>query len=864
VESRTHYRTMYWMNCRLALISIFLLLPPGALGQQGDNPGAKQPPPPDWLRLPPSPPLSPEEALRAFKVPPGFRVELVAAEPLVEAPVAMAFDPDGRIYVVEMRGFMPNVAGEGEDEPVGRVVVLEDTNGDGRMDSSRVFLDGLVMPRALALVQGGVLVAEPPHLWFCRDTNGDGKADEKIEVADDYGSQANPEHTANGLLWALDNWIYSANHTVRFRNTDGSWHREPAIFRGQWGIAQDDYGRLFFNSNSDQFRGSLVPAHYLERNPHYPGAAGGNAQIARDQSTWPARLTPGINRGYQPQMLREGKLARFTAACGPVIYRGANFPEEFRGNGFVCEPSGNFIRRNIIMEDGVRLTAANPYEQDEFLTSTDERFRPVNLYNGPDGALYIVDMHRGILQHRIYLTSFLRNQILERGLDTPLNLGRIYRVVYEGNPLGPQPNLSKASARELVEALLQPHGWWRDTAQQLLVERQDQSAVPLLRALIRNRHSVPALSRLGALWTLEGLNSLDSAILLRALSDPEEQVRAAAIRLSERLVNHEGNHALIGRLLGLTQDRSPHPQLQLAFTLGELQHPQAEEALAVIARANTGNVFIRDAIITSLAGRELEFLERLLRDRSWRAPEPGRQELLQGLARAIFNERDPDRVEQLLALAAHQGENLAWRKLALLDGVTSVIPPSREKTPPKVKPVKFEAEPAALQALHRHSNSEMDGRLEKLDLLFTWGGKNNDSAASARPLTDEEQELFNLGRTLYITACAACHQLHGKGQEGLAPPLINTDWVLGSERRLAKIVLHGVRGPITVLGNVYDMEMPAMEVLDDEDIAAILTYIRREWGHTADPVHPSTVEEVRARHHGRYQPWTEPELLNIH
>src|SRR3954469_11206636 len=337
-------------KCAGALLA-GLFFVPVAFAQNGDKGETNQPLRVAREKIPLSPPLNPQEALKTFKVPAGFRIELVASEPLIEMPVAIAFDPDGRIYVLEMRGFMPNPQAIGEKEPVGRVSILEDTDGDGRMDKRTSFLEGLVMARAITLVRGGVLVAEPPHLWFCRDKDGDGKGDEKIEVATDYGSQSNPEHTANGLLWAMDNWIYSANYGFRFRNTDGKWQKDATTVRGQWGITQDDFGRLFHNSNSDQLRGDLVPSHYVKKRASGTKLKGLNEQIAKDQSTYPIRVNPGVNRGYQVKQLRtNGTLATFTAACGPVIYRGDNFPPEYEGNAFVCEPSGNLVKRSILSE----------------------------------------------------------------------------------------------------------------------------------------------------------------------------------------------------------------------------------------------------------------------------------------------------------------------------------------------------------------------------------------------------------------------------------------------------------------------------------------------------------------------------------
>jgi hypothetical protein len=417
---------------------------------------------------------------------------------MIGEPVALAFDPRGRIWVVEMRGYMPNIDGKGEDEPNGRIIILEDTNADGRMDKETVFLDQLVMPRAIMLRKGGALVAEPPVLYWCPDANNDGKADEKIPLHPNYTAGGNPEHMPNGLLPALDNWIYNAKSNERFRFTAaGEFRRERTAFRGQWGITQDDWGRLYYNYNSDQLRGDLLPAEYLSRNSNFRTSEGVNVRIARDQRVFPGRVTPGVNRGYQPGLLNDGKLVAFTAASAPVIYRGGLFPEEFRGNSFVPEPSANLIKRNLHIERDGDVVAHSAYETEEFMTSTDERFRPVSLYNGPDGALYVIDMYRGVIQHITYLTPWLRKQYIERGLDQPLHQGRIWRIVPDGTKLRALPKLAEASTQQLVSLLSHVNGWQRDTAQQLLVERADAAALPELQKLSRTGHE--PLGRLHAL-----------------------------------------------------------------------------------------------------------------------------------------------------------------------------------------------------------------------------------------------------------------------------------------------------------------------------------------------------------------------------
>ncbi|WP_161966210.1 DUF7133 domain-containing protein [Steroidobacter cummioxidans] len=641
-----------------------------AQAQSGDRPGEQQQPPPAHLKAPPAPALKPEDALKTLRVAPGFRVELVASDPLLFDPVAISIGPDGRMWVVEMRAYMPNADGVGEDAPIGTIATLEDTDNDGVYDKRTEFASGLILPRALALVGDGVLVAEPPNLWFMRDTDNDGKADDKQLVANDYGNPSNPEHSANGLLWGFDNWIYSANHTTRFRYERGQWKREPTLFRGQWGIAQDDFGQLYFNNNSVALYTDTLPAEYLFRNRSLPNPRGSNVQMARasEISVWPARVTTGVNRGYQ--ILREdGTLPVLTAASGPAIYRGSMFPESFRGDAFICEPAGNLVKRLVIEErDGVPRVR-NAYERSEFLASTDERFRPVNLYNGPDGSLYVVDMYRGIIQHRIFLTTYLRNQIKERGLEAPLGMGRVYRIVPENSSRRAAPNLAKATPSQLVTALDHEDAWVRETAQRLLVERQDASAVSALRRLVAN--STRPATRVHALWTLDGIGAVDWPTATAGLRDAEPRVASVAVRVSEKFLTTEPERT-IKALLERARWNEPAVVRQVALSLGKANGKHADPALLQLARQAGSQPYVADAIVSSIGGREPAFVTSLIATES-KSDVSNASPVLAVAAATVLQTGDVDQSAALLSRLTQPKTN-PWVRTALLDGIDRLIP----------------------------------------------------------------------------------------------------------------------------------------------------------------------------------------------
>lgn len=549
-----------------------------------------------------SPVLTAAQSLEKMQVEDGFSVQLVAAEPMVVAPVAMTFDERGRLWVAEMTGYMPDTVGTGEEVPNGKIVILEDTTGDGAMDKRTVFLDSLILPRALSIVGNGILVAEPPKLWYY-EFDGD-KPGKKTLVDSLYTTGGNVEHQPNGLLRAMDNWIYNAKSDKRYRREGGRWLKEDTHFRGQWGISQDNYGRLFYNNNSENLLGDYFSPGVGATNPHQRKVDGFDENIVPDNKVYPLRPNMGVNRGYMKGVLDDSlRLVNFTAACGPLIYRGGQYGAAFEGNAFVAEPSANLIKRNVLENNGYIVKGRQAYKNKEFLASTDERFRPVNLHGGADGAMYILDMYRGIIQHKTYLTPYLKNEIGKRDLTQPLNCGRIYRVV----PAKANPRPVKIEG-DLVKYLDDANGWVRDKAQQLIVDRQDKQWVPALRARLHDISKPPGA--LHALWALEGLHALtlaDVQPLLAAQTDAA--LRSQAIAVLPAVLNGGNKTIIIQALETLIADSLQAPMATLVLpALKRVDAASANRLLQQVWRTYPNHKIIADAVISNAKDKEAELL----------------------------------------------------------------------------------------------------------------------------------------------------------------------------------------------------------------------------------------------------------------
>lgn len=772
------------------------------------------------IQVPPAPVLSAEDEAKTFKLAPGYRAELVACEPMVQCPIFFEFDPEGRIWVVEYQGYMRDVQGSGEGDPICRVVVLTDENGDGKADKSTVFLDKLVMPRSFAFVKGGILLQEPPKLLFCADKDGDLRCDERTQVGT-MGVGGNPQHTANGLRRGIDNWLHCADWPHRYQWKDGKLIDEPTLHRGQFGVSFDETGRFISCYENSAMHMDLLPAEALMRHPNLAklaqrGGRGGfgiNVNVAKDAAEcFPIRVTPAVTLGAL-ELRDDGRLRTYTIVSGTCFYDGDQFPPEMHGNVFVPDSAGHLVG-TLKLDGGTHPHATRffPPEQ-ELIASTDERFRPVNARIGPDGALYLADMYHGIIEHVIFIVPWLTKQIEQRKLYEGNDHGRIWRIVHEK-----AAKREKGSDGDLVKMLGHPNGWQRNTAQRLLVERDEDIGDP-------NRFETP-LHRLHALWTLEGMGKLTSAHLQKAAKDADPRVRAAATRLGAEIVLKDEPDASV-RLHALL---APKPLSAIAEHL-----TRHEDDLS------------RIAAMTTIHGQEIALLELLLK---WSESTAHRVETLKLLSQLACMD---GKAEVILAKMA---ETAIWQREALLDGFLA----SQAK-------VTLKAKPAFLNEMAASRDIAARERLQRLRMALNWPGAENVMLSSRKqPLSEAAKQQIERGAAVYQSVCGLCHQPTGYGVPNVAPPLAESSWVTGEPERLIRIALHGLYGEIEVNGQKWNLAMPGQgmnPLLDDAKMADVLSYIRNAWGNEAKVIDAAQVAAVRQQTKDRKMPWTADTLLQV-
>ena len=623
---------------------------------------------------PASTPPSPEEMLETFRISDEFRVEIFAAEPDVTDPVELAFDEQGRAWVAEMRDY-PYQPPEGETA-LSRVRVMEDRDGDGRVDHSTIFAEGLPNVKSVLPWKDGVLVSSAPHILYLRDTDGDMRADETTPLFSGFTILVDPEGQLSNLRFGIDNWIYAGNDSqagqitfsrrpdaepASILNADFRFRLDRNLFETasgatRFGMSFDNWGRRFFSQSGRHVQHVVAARRYLQRNLFLLAPPVTRFISDHDQRIF--QLTPPeawreartrMRQRRSRELGRERELAAtgfFTGATGNTIYNGDTFPTSYWGNAFAGDVAGNIVHRDVLTPSGVSFVANRAEEEEnrEFMASTSRWFRPANFTVGPDGNLYVIDICRQYVE-----TPASIPEPIKEGLDfyAGTDHGRIYRIVPRNSASSPhlRPELHKAATPELVGHLASPNQWWRLTAQRLLLQRQDRSALPALREMAGKRKNPQA--RLHALYALEGLSALEESIVGEALGDEHPGVRESAVLLAE---NFPG---LLPRLVKMTGDPSPRVAFQLSLSLGEFSGPRVLDAFRNLLARHGEDPWQRAAILSSDAGSSLQLLESMVAERGYfKDPTPNKTGFLEDLAAVVGARNRGQEVQRLVRLLA--------------------------------------------------------------------------------------------------------------------------------------------------------------------------------------------------------------------
>ena len=622
-------------------------------------------------------PLTPEQAMQTFRLDPGLKIECVASEPDVISPVAVAWDEQGKMYVVEDRGY-PVGPGKGKP-PVGQVVLFEDTNGDGKYDKRTVFAEQLTFPNGVMPWKGGVYVTCAPNLYYFKDTNGDGKADVKEVVFKGFQDLSTTQLRVSHPTLNIDNLVYltsgltaaklkSPKHPdwpeVFLNRVDGRFNPlteqiEPTSGTAQFGESFDDFGHKFICMNRAHIQHVVMQLKYLKRNPDFafsdvvqdiPDHGAACRVYAKSANI----TTAASHAGF------------FTSACAVTLYRGTALPEEYEHNSFTCEPAGNLVHRDIVTSLNETFIASRAADGVEFLASPDNWCRPVNLAVGPDGALYVCDMYRKTIEHPDYLPEATRKITdFESGKDK----GRLYRITAanlsetQKKQIARRPDFAKMSVEQICNEFNNPNAWWRVTAQRLLLERQDKAAAPFLKVLVKNGKTPQA--RVHALRMLEGLNALSDAEIQIALNDKDANVREQGIQVAESRLTTSSK--LLSRVLAMADDSDARVRFQCALSLGEVSDKKIVPALAKIAQRDMADKWARAAVLTSIGKNGDKLLHLLLANKN---DKEGRAAMFVDLCKIVGVSESRDSLVALLKeLTSSTKANDASWQIASVNGI---------------------------------------------------------------------------------------------------------------------------------------------------------------------------------------------------
>jgi mono/diheme cytochrome c family protein len=554
----------------------------------------------DFSPKPPIVALSPADQLQQFWLPAGYRLEPVLSDPLIDSPAHISFDGNGRMYVLELRGYTQTADGLDILAPIGRISRHEDRDGNGTFEHHTVFADKLLFPRfAMPLGANAVLTMETnaDEVWKITDTNGDGVGDRRDLFTADFGRGGHMEQQQSGLLWAMDNWLYATANPFRIRPMpDGAVRREPTgPNNGQWSVTQDNQGKVWFQHGSSGLPGYFqFPVHYGNFAP--PSQLEPNLNILWGAPVLVGDMMAGMPATRQP----DGSVIYGTGAAGNDIVRAHRMPADLQGDYLYGEVAGRIVRRLRPVKTEGLTQLRNVYPRSEFIRSLDPLFRPVDIATGPDGVLYIADMYRGVIEGAPWAKTgtYLRRKIEQYQLDKVVGHGRVWRLTYDGLPRDTrQPRMLNETPSQLVRHLAHPNGWWRDTAQQLIVLSRDRSVAPALTALVRS--STDPLARTHALWTLEGLGVLDASLVRRLLADASPDLRVQAIRASESLFK-AGDRSFTADWRRAAVDADTDVVIQAMLTMHVLQAPELQATItgAMAGSSAAGVRFVGERILT--------------------------------------------------------------------------------------------------------------------------------------------------------------------------------------------------------------------------------------------------------------------------
>jgi len=698
--------------------------------------------------------LSSGQALSTFKLPEGFKIELVAAEPMISDPVAMDVDENGNMYVVELHGYPLDTAG------LGKIKLLTDSDGDGVPDKATLFADHLRMPTGIMRWKKGVIVVDVPEIIYLEDSDNNGKADIRKTIITGI-ALTNPQHIANTPIFGLDNWIYVAHmgtvtprvsmefsdsgNIVRYldnpsakalpRNADGrnirfkpdSHEIEMLSGHSQYGHTFDNWGHHICTDNSDHLYHEVIAARYLQHNPNllvedasdYIPDHGNNCEV------YPITINP------ENQLLTGRGI--ITSSCGVTWYQGGLFPDSFNNVTFIAEPVSNIVHADRINEKGATFTASRVYQKKEFLASTDGWFRPVQFYIGPDGALYVIDYYRQIIEHPEWMSEDVNESgALYNGSDK----GRIYRVTPTSASKMNWCNkisLGKVSTEELVKTLTSNNVWWRRNAQRLLIDRKDSGTTRLLKYFLDTTNSPTAVVH--ALWTLEGFNGTDAGALKKALHNSTPGVRENAILIAELHLNDFPQ--LEKELLALQNDPSAKVRYQLLCTLGNLHDGLSQSAQQKILMKDVNDKWVQVAALTSSKGNEIILLEKSIAALS-SSPSEGKALFFSNCANLISLSKRTDDIKKVFQLSLNNNSPKSdWWQAASLKGL------SRSISEQGIPPGNFETEKSVLLSKFSAGNSPLV-RSASIDLLHDLGITENDgwraTLAKAKAVAENPKE----------------------------------------------------------------------------------------------------------------------------